>query len=93
MVLIFPCHVCIVRGVTEAQLMRLKKLREQTVSGEAKRLREDARLTQPELAAALGVPPSTISLWENGKRAPRGEKALRYAELLDKISEPEGVAP
>lgn len=68
------------------ELLRLSRLREQTVSGEARQIREDAKVSQSEIARVVGVPPSTISLWEGAKRVPQGDKALRYAEVLDGLA-------
>lgn len=36
-----------------------------------KQYREEHQLSQPELAALLGVTKATICRWENGQRAPR----------------------
>lgn len=49
-------------------------------------LREQAGLTQAELAEALGVRRSTISRWETGDRTPRGQDAVGYVALLDEIA-------
>lgn len=69
----------------KSELFRLSKLREQVKNGEARRIREAAKVSQSEIARVLGVPPSTISVWEAGKRVPTGASALRYAELLDEL--------
>jgi transcriptional regulator with XRE-family HTH domain len=44
-----------------------------------------ARLSQSELAAALGVTEAAICRWEQGERIPRGEIADRYAALLAQL--------
>jgi transcriptional regulator with XRE-family HTH domain len=64
------------------ELELLARVRELAVSGEAKRLRITARLSQPEIAAACGTTPSAISRWESGRRTPRGEAARRYAAII-----------
>lgn len=45
--------------------------------------RKKAGLTQKELAEKLGVDQSAVSFWETGKRAPRGAKLLRLADVLN----------
>ena len=52
---------------------------------ERRRLRLAARLTQPELAAFLGVGAPALCRWENGTRTPRGELAARYDGALATI--------
>ena len=52
---------------------------------ERRRLRLAARLTQPELAAFLGVGAAALCRWENGTRTPHGELAARYAAALATI--------
>ncbi|MBQ0827246.1 helix-turn-helix domain-containing protein [Streptomyces tagetis] len=48
-------------------------------------LRERARLSKAQVARALGVSPSTLSGWENG-RDPSGEIRTKYAYLLDGLN-------
>ena len=48
-------------------------------------LRERARLSKAQVARALGVSPSTLSGWENG-RDPAGEVRTKYAYLLDGLN-------
>lgn len=48
-------------------------------------LRERARLSKAQVARALGVSPSTLSGWENG-RDPAGEIRTKYAYLLDGLN-------
>jgi transcriptional regulator with XRE-family HTH domain len=65
---------------------RLQTLRERTTSGQAREIRKAARLTQSDIARSVGVTFSTLSRWESGERLPRGEAALRYAALLDRLA-------
>lgn len=60
----------------------LADLRAQIASGAARETRIRARLSGAELARDIPVTPSVFRRWENGEVSPRGEKALRYAELL-----------
>jgi DNA-binding transcriptional regulator YiaG len=48
-------------------------------------IRESAKLTQADLAAALGVDRVAVSRWERGESAPRGNSFERYATLLDRL--------
>ncbi|MDP9321374.1 MAG: helix-turn-helix domain-containing protein [Chloroflexota bacterium] len=50
-------------------------------------IRENAKLSQREVAAGLNVNVSTISRWESGQREPRDGKVLTaYVELLDRLA-------
>jgi transcriptional regulator with XRE-family HTH domain len=51
-------------------------------SGVARLIRESAGMSITELADELGVTPGAVSLWERGRRVPRGEVAERYAQVL-----------
>ncbi|MET9413265.1 helix-turn-helix transcriptional regulator [Streptomyces klenkii] len=62
--------------------LQLAWVRAAAVSGTARQARTDARLTLSEIAELCEVDPSTVWRWEQGKRAPRGEAALRYARVL-----------
>lgn len=44
--------------------------------------RERAGMTQRELAQALGVDPSAVSLWEGGKNAPTVNNIYKLASIL-----------
>lgn len=44
--------------------------------------REKAGMTQRELAKALGIWPSAISMWETGDRLPRSDKLPELAKIL-----------
>jgi transcriptional regulator with XRE-family HTH domain len=47
-----------------------------------KRLREEARMTQTELAEVSGIPLGTLRQWEQDKRIPRFDHAMRVAQAL-----------
>lgn len=51
------------------------------------RLRKAQRLTQAQVAEALGVTPGAVGSWEKGRYEPRGEVRIQYAELLRLIAE------
>lgn len=47
-----------------------------------KRIRENAGLTQAQVANTLGVRQSTVAMWENGENHPRADKLLLLADIL-----------
>jgi transcriptional regulator with XRE-family HTH domain len=65
-----------------SELSLLARTRELAASGEARRLRVAARISQAEVAALCGVQASAVSRWESGERVPRGRAARRYGEVL-----------
>jgi DNA-binding transcriptional regulator YiaG len=69
------------------EVLALAQLRADLVSGRARAIRERARLTQPELARAVGVSQSAVTQWEAGRRVPRGEAAARYARFLHELDQ------
>jgi transcriptional regulator with XRE-family HTH domain len=54
-------------------------------NGTARLIREGAGLSTVELARELGVSPGAVSLWERGRRVPRGDVAERYAQVLRQL--------
>lgn len=68
-----------------SDVLELSRVRDAVLSGRAIELRETARLTQGEIARAIGVSPAAVSRWEAGERSPRGEPARRYGALLDAL--------
>lgn len=50
-------------------------------------LRENAGLTQRDLALVLGVNKASISRWESGVRHPRRQVHARYAAVLERLAE------
>lgn len=53
------------------------------ISTRLKSLREDADLSQKELAKLLGVSPSTIGMYEAGKRTPDSEMLTRICDFFN----------
>jgi DNA-binding transcriptional regulator YiaG len=49
-------------------------------------IRQEAGLSLNEIARAVGCSHVAVQRWETGKRAPRGDAALRYGALLDALS-------
>jgi len=73
--------------MTATQVLALSRARSLAATGEGRRIREAARLSLTEVAAAIGVERSTLHRWEIGDRRPRGDAAVRYVELLDDLRE------
>lgn len=67
----------------------LARLRADVASGRAREIRERARLSQAELAEAVGVKQPTVAGWESGRKMPHGEPAARYAALLARLEQAE----
>lgn len=72
---------------------RLQRLRQRTTSGEARRIRQLARLSLDDVATDIGTDASSISRWERAESLPRGEAAIRYARLLDRLDAANTAAP
>jgi DNA-binding transcriptional regulator YiaG len=79
---------------TARTVKRLAEARALVASGEARRIREAARLSLVNVAGAVGADPSAIGRWERGERTPRGPAALKYAQLLTRLqTELEATCP
>jgi DNA-binding XRE family transcriptional regulator len=72
-----------VTAIDEA--VALARLRADLASGKAREVRKRARLSQADVARAVGVDPQTVTNWEAGRRMPRGETAIKYATLLHEL--------
>ena len=46
-------------------------------------LRKKANLTQAQIAEALNIGQSTVSMWESGENLPRADKLPQLARLLN----------
>lgn len=69
------------------EILLLAWLRARMASGEAKRMREMARLSIIEASNGAGVSASALHRWERGERQPHGAGAIRYAELLKALEQ------
>ena len=65
----------------------LAELRKLTTSGEARRIRETARVSQGEVAAEVQVTACTVSRWEQAIRLPRGRAGVAYLRLLRRLEQ------
>ena len=52
-----------------------------------KKLREGEGLTQDQLAAKVGVSPSTIFRWEKGRHIPHPERLKKLNRIFGHLSE------
>lgn len=66
---------------------KLRATRRLPPPAERRRLREQAGLSQADIAGEFPgqVHPETVSRWERGERTPRGELLVKYVELLDDL--------
>lgn len=62
------------------------QLNQLIATGEAKRIRETARITLEDIASDINVHYMTVWRWENRYRIPRGNHALRYLGALNRIA-------
>jgi DNA-binding transcriptional regulator YiaG len=72
-------------ATTAASLQMLALVRAMTESGEAREIRQRARVSLTEMSDAVGVAPATVARWEVGDRRPRGDAALRYLGVLQSL--------
>jgi transcriptional regulator with XRE-family HTH domain len=72
--------------ITIDDAVRLSQLRALVKAKGVRELRVRAGLSQREVAEAIGTGISTVSRWESGEHVPNREHALRYAELLERLT-------
>lgn len=66
-------------------MKRLMWIREAAESGQARAIRENARVSLRETARETDVAASTLDRWERGLNRPRRDAALRWARVLETI--------
>jgi DNA-binding transcriptional regulator YiaG len=71
--------------ITSRSVQHLAEARALLASGEARRIREAARLSLTDVAGAVGADYSSVGRWERGERVPRGPAAIKYARLLTRL--------
>jgi HTH-type transcriptional regulator/antitoxin MqsA len=52
---------------------------------ERRLIRNQSKLTQENIAQALGSDRASVSRWESGQRSPRGAMLDAYASLLERL--------
>src|SRR5262245_33608970 len=77
----FPGRIHLSRDELQRWLVDMPDVKPQ----EIERLRQRLKLTQRDLAMWLGVTESSVSLWEAGKRRPRGP-AHRLLRLIAELA-------
>jgi DNA-binding XRE family transcriptional regulator/predicted GIY-YIG superfamily endonuclease len=73
--------------LAEDDVYLISELRKGCISGEARDLRELARIRQVELAEVLGVTRVAVCQWESGQRFPSTAVALEYGGILADLAE------
>lgn len=57
------------------------------IATKIKELRKKAGMTQSELAAKLGISPSAVGMYEQGRREPDSETMLKLCSVFDTTSD------
>jgi transcriptional regulator with XRE-family HTH domain len=68
-------------------LRDLSRVRAAAATGEARQIRQDAHIRTTELAAIVGVTPTTLARWETGYRVPSAADSMRWCAALDRLRE------
>lgn len=55
-------------------------------SGEGRRVRESAGVSQAAVAQAVGVTPAAVGHWETSHRTPQGAHAAHYCDVITLLS-------
>ncbi len=63
-------------------LLAISLARQAARTGDGRRLRESMELSLREASSALGVNPATLSRWERALHQPKGQRAVRYGDML-----------
>jgi DNA-binding transcriptional regulator YiaG len=74
-------------NANQRNLSRISEVRRLYLSGDATKLRVAAGISQAEFAIGVNVSPAAVSLWEAGKRSPRGKTALECWHALNSMRE------
>jgi DNA-binding transcriptional regulator YiaG len=72
--------------------LALVRVRAAVRSGAAKRVRQAAGLTKIEVARSIGTSHACVSRWEDKKRVPQGQPAIRYLRLLERLAAATGTS-
>lgn len=71
--------------MVDEQIVRIARAR-RLAAGSGRRIRLASGVSVRELAAGVGVDPSTLWRWETGRSRPRGEAALRWERALEALN-------
>jgi DNA-binding transcriptional regulator YiaG len=70
-------------SVMAREAVAVSDARNAAIDGRLRAVRRRAKLSQADVARAVGVTEATVSRWEAGVRRPRREEALRLSALLE----------
>lgn len=80
-----PCRY-VHYGVMQPSAAELARVRALCLSGEARRIRQTANVSQSVIGSECGpVGAPTVHRWETGQQLPRGEQAMLYAAVLRRL--------
>jgi DNA-binding transcriptional regulator YiaG len=63
-------------------MLELAEARRYAATGEGRRIRLAARMSENNTARACGTSQANVSRWENGIRLPIGEAGIRWGQFL-----------
>ncbi len=72
-------------GAKPRDSLAIARVRRLLSSGEAREWRTRAGLSLAAVGSQVGVDASTIWYWENGQHTPRGDLAVRYLRVLERL--------
>lgn len=79
--------------MTAEELVLLGIARRRAEDGSGRRIRETAKLSLRLIAQNIRVSEATVCRWEKGERRPRGDAAIRWAQLLDRLDRANAKSP
>lgn len=78
--------VGVMNDALNRRLEQVRAVRRLPPPAARRQLREQAGLSQLDVARALDVTREAVALWEAGARTPRPETAITYLALLDRLA-------
>jgi len=85
-----PYHNAMTTTATDA--LDLARIRQAVASGQAREVRRRARLSQAEVAKAIGSSREAVAAWEGRRRLPQAaDLGRRYLALLDALERQTGA--
>jgi DNA-binding transcriptional regulator YiaG len=70
---------------TRTRAEQLAASRDMSATGRGREIRIRARLSQDDVAQDCDVSGAAVSRWETGQAMPRGEAALRWLDLMERL--------
>ena len=71
--------------MTQEELLEQSRARRSLRPAFARAVRMEARVSQADLGALVGVTAGAVLRWERGERSPRGPLAVRYRQALMRL--------